>query len=61
MITHILKDGTVLKDITGHVVKKEDVPMAYELIDQMNEKRSKQKRKKENEHEKVQNQRGESC
>jgi len=46
MITHILKDGTVLKDITGHVVKKEDVPMAYELIDQMNEKRSKQKRKK---------------
>lgn len=43
MITHHLKDGTVLKDITGHVVKKEDVPMAYALIDRMNEERQQKK------------------
>ena len=39
MVIHILKDGTVLSDITGHVVKKEDVPMAYVVMEQMNEKR----------------------
>jgi len=32
MITHILNDGTVLKDITGHVVKQEDAKEAYQLI-----------------------------
>ena len=36
MVTHILKDGTVLKDITGHVVKREDVPTVYSLIERMN-------------------------
>lgn len=35
MVKHILKDGTVLKDITGHIVKKEDVPAAYTLIEQL--------------------------
>ena len=40
MVKHILKDGTVLDDITGHVVKKEDVPMAYELMEKMNAERS---------------------
>jgi hypothetical protein len=49
MIRHHLKDGTVLEDITGHVVKKEDVPMAYALIDQINEERQKKARRKENE------------
>jgi hypothetical protein len=44
MIKHILKDGTVLNDITGHVVKKEDVPMAYAIIDKMNEKRTREKK-----------------
>ncbi len=39
MIRHILKDGTVLTDITGHIVKKEDVPEVYELMEQMNRKR----------------------
>jgi hypothetical protein len=43
MIKHHLKDGTVLEDITGHVVKKEDVPSAYALIDRMNEERQKRK------------------
>lgn len=38
MITHILKDGTVLEDITGHVVKKEDTPLAYGVLEQKKEK-----------------------
>lgn len=46
MVTHVLKDGTVLKDITGHVVKEQDVPEAYILIDRMNDERSKQIEKK---------------
>lgn len=45
MVIHILKDGTVLEDITGHVVKKEDAPMAYALIDQMNDERKKKNEK----------------
>lgn len=36
MIRHILKNGKVVDDIKGHVVKKEDVPRAYEIIDLMN-------------------------
>lgn len=47
MVTHILKDGRVLKDITGHVVKKEDVPMIYGLVNQMNSKRQERKEKKD--------------
>ena len=35
MITHILKNGTVLEDITGHVIKQDDVPMVYQIIEQM--------------------------
>lgn len=31
-IKHVLKDGTVLDDITGHVVKIEDVKSAYEIL-----------------------------
>lgn len=45
-ITHILKNGKVLKDITGHVVKKEDVPMAYALINRLNERRANEKESK---------------
>lgn len=44
MIRHHLKDGRVLTDIRGHVVKKEDVPIAYDLIDRMNEERENKKR-----------------
>lgn len=35
MIRHILKDGTVLKDITGHIIKQESAPMVYQIIEQM--------------------------
>lgn len=33
MIIHILKDGTILKDISGHTVKREDAPVAYEVLE----------------------------
>lgn len=33
MITHILKDGTVLKDITGHLVTRKDAPTVYTLLE----------------------------
>ena len=45
MIRHILKDGTVLEDITGHVVKEKDAPSVYALIDQMNGERKKENEK----------------
>ena len=44
MVTHILKDGTVLKDITGHVVKREDVPTVYSLIERMKGKAQKEEK-----------------
>lgn len=37
MVRHILKDGVVLDDITGHVVKQEDAPVVYNLIYKVNE------------------------
>ena len=35
MVKHVLNDGTVLKDITGHVVKGKDAPEVYEVINQI--------------------------
>ena len=43
MIIHVLKDGTVLEDIKGHVVKQEEIKSAYDLIDSMNQKRQEEK------------------
>lgn len=37
MVIHVLRDGTVLKDITGHVVKIEDAKAIYALMDKINE------------------------
>ena len=45
MVTHVLKDGTVLNDIKGHLVKKEDVPTVYVLINKMNEHSKKEEKK----------------
>ena len=39
MITHILSDGTVLDDITGHKVTKEDAPTVYEILERLKKKR----------------------
>lgn len=47
MIKHHLKDGSVLNDITGHVVKKEDAPIAYAIMEQMNHERQKRKQRGE--------------
>jgi len=44
MIRHHLKDGRVLDDITGHVVRKEDVPLAYQLMEQMNNERARKRK-----------------
>lgn len=41
MVYHILKDGSIVKDITGHVVRIEDAGPLYELIDSINRKGSK--------------------
>ena len=37
-ITHVLSDGTVLDDITGHVVKAGENETVYNLINKINEK-----------------------
>lgn len=33
MIYHVMKDGTVKKDISGHVVKREDVREVYQVLE----------------------------
>lgn len=35
-ITHILRDGTILKAIEGRVVTRQDAPMAYAIMEQIN-------------------------
>lgn len=47
MVFHILKDGTVKTDITGHVVKVSDVPQAYDLIAAIEKRSVKKDKKKE--------------
>ena len=42
-VYHVLKDGTKLNSITGHIVKASDVPAIYELIHTMNQKRKEKK------------------
>lgn len=37
-VIHILKDGTILDDITGHVIKMEDAEPLYQLIHSLNRK-----------------------
>ena len=32
MIKHVLKDGTILDDISGHVVRMNDVGEFYEIL-----------------------------
>ena len=41
MVKHILRDGTVLQDITGHVVKRKDAPEIYALMEQIKRKEKK--------------------
>lgn len=37
-VIHILKDGSRVEDITGHVVKMEDAGTLYNLIREINSK-----------------------
>ena len=41
-VIHILKDGSRVEDITGHVVKMEDAGTLYNLIREINSKSNKQ-------------------
>lgn len=35
MIHHVLKDGTVVPDVKGHVIKADDFPVLYETINRI--------------------------
>ena len=35
MIKHVLKDGTEVNDIKGHVIKASDYPLLYEVINRI--------------------------
>ena len=37
-VVHILKNGSILNDITGHIVKIEDAKSVYQLLDGINRK-----------------------
>lgn len=41
MIKHVLKDGTVVQDITGKVIHAKDNPVLYEVISRINEEGNK--------------------
>ena len=38
-IKHVLKDGTTVTDITGHIVRMSDAQAVYKLADKMNNER----------------------
>ena len=46
-IRHVLRDGTVLNDITGHVVKMEDAQVVYAILDKINERKRVRKERKD--------------
>ena len=37
-IHHILKDGTEVKDIKGHLIKADEFPVMYEVINRIQKK-----------------------
>lgn len=34
-IKHVLKDGTEVSDISGHVIKAKDYPVLYEVVNRI--------------------------
>ena len=42
-VIHILKDGSQVSDITGHVVRMDDAGTLYQLIDSINRRGSRRK------------------
>lgn len=43
MITHILRDGTRLKDISGHIIRQDQADAVYRLINQLNKDKDNEK------------------
>ena len=43
----MLKDGTQVDDISGHVIKAEEHPVLYEVINRVNEERNAKCQKKD--------------
>ena len=41
-IRHILKDGTEVKDVTGHVIKAKDHELLYEVINRIQHQKGKE-------------------
>ena len=41
-IHHILKDGTEVKDIKGHLIKADEFPVMYEVINRIQKKEGKE-------------------
>lgn len=41
MVVHILKNGSRVSAIKGHVVKKDEIPAVYALIEKMNRRKRK--------------------
>lgn len=46
MIIHILKDGTRLEDISGHIVRIQEAETVYKLMDSINSRRVKSETEK---------------
>lgn len=47
MVIHISKSGQVINDIKGHVIRREDAPSLYAVIDRLNDERRKGNEKKD--------------
>lgn len=38
-IIHVMKDGTTLPSVAGHIVRESDAPEFYRLLDKINSQR----------------------
>lgn len=47
-VIHILRDGTRLEDITGHIVKISDAEPVYNLMDRINRAAAEEVERKKN-------------
>lgn len=46
MVKHVLKDGTNVNDITGHIVKMKDARSVYNLIESINQSKLRKEKAK---------------
>lgn len=44
-VKHVLRSGEVLDDISGHVIKKEDCPELYRIIEKIRREKEKDETK----------------